>query len=76
VTVLAGETLMLVPVTVPTPLSMLNVEAPEVVQLSVELLPTMIEAGDAWNAEITGAGTTVTVAVDDTDPEELVAVSV
>lgn len=75
-TVMVGETPMLVPVTVPTPLSMLSVDAPDTVQLSVDLPPRTMVAGEAWKAEMTGAGTTVTVAVDDAEPEALVAVRV
>ena len=50
--------------------------APVTVQLRDELAPMLMEAGDALKAVMTGAVFTVTVVVADTDPPELVAVSV
>jgi hypothetical protein len=68
---------MLVPVTVPTPLSMLRVVAFVVDQLSAAVPPTVIAAGAAVKLAMVGAPTTVTVACAVTDvPVELVAVSV
>lgn len=52
---LAGDTFLLLPVTVPTPLSMLKLEAPVTDQLSVEVPPDVMVAVVAVKLEITGA---------------------
>jgi outer membrane usher protein FimD/PapC len=50
----------------------------DTVQLNVDELPEMMEVGDAVNDEMVGIGAlvTVTVAMEVTDPELLVAVRV
>ena len=52
---LAGDTLLLLPVTVPTPLSMLKLDAPVTDQLSVELPPVVMVAAVAVKLEMPGA---------------------
>ena len=75
--VAAGLTAVLVPVTVPTALSMESEVAFEADQDSVVLVPAVIVAGDAVKLEIEGAATTVTVTcLVAVAPTELVAVSV
>jgi hypothetical protein len=72
-----GFTLTLVPVTVPTPLSMLKVVAFAVDQLSVAESPAVIVAGVSVKLAMEGAATTVTVACAFTDvPAEFAAVRV
>jgi hypothetical protein len=72
-----GFTLTLVPVTVPTPLSMLRAAAFAVDQLSVAESPTVIMAGVSVKLVMLGAATTVTVACAVADaPNEFVAVRV
>ena len=69
---------MLVPVTVPTPLSMLKLVAPDTVQLKLLLWPTVMVEGVAMKLVMVGgcgAGLTVTVAVAVTLPTPFVAVS-
>lgn len=63
VVVAVGLTDLLVPVTVPTPWLMLRLVAPETVQLSSELWPKVIVAGDALKTVMLGGvGVTVTLA--------------
>lgn len=50
-----GVTVVVAPVTVPTPLLMLVELAFATVQARTELCPTVIELGDAVNDEIVGA---------------------
>ena len=74
-----GLTALVVPVTVPTPLSMLSDVAPDTVQPSVLLWPTVMVEGVAMKLEMVGgcgAGFTVTVAVAVTLPTAFVAVRV
>ena len=73
---MVGETtLLVVPVTAPTPLSMEREVAPVTVQASVELAPEAIEVGVAVKEVITGPEPTVTVTVAVELPPALVAVS-
>jgi len=77
VVVAEGFTLTLVPVTVPTPLSMLRLASPVAVQESVAEPPAVISAAEAVKLAIAGVPTTVTVAVAVTAvPAALVAVRV
>jgi hypothetical protein len=74
-----GLTLVLAPVTTPTPWSMETLVAPVTLQDRVELWPAWIDAGVAKNDAMTGtdpAGVTVTIAVWVAEPAALVAVSV
>ena len=74
-----GLTALVVPVTVPTPLLMLSDVAPDTVQPSVLLWPTVMVEGVAKKLEMVGgwgAGLTVTVAVAVTLPTAFVAVRV
>jgi hypothetical protein len=74
--VAVGFTVTLAPVTVPTLLSILRLEAPAVAQLNVTLSPAVMVAAEAVKLEIVGAATTVTIAVEVAEPEALVAVNV
>ena len=76
--VVPGLTTLVVPVTVPTPLSMLRLVAPDTDQLKVLLCPAVMVAGVAMKLEMAGgcgAGFTVTVVVAVTLPAAFVAVS-
>ena len=71
--------MLVVPVTLPTPLSMLKLVAPLTDQLSVLLCPTVMAEGVAMKLDRVGgcgAGFTVTMAVAVTLPVAFVAVSV
>ena len=76
----AGVTDLLVPVTAPTPLSMLSEVAPLTLQLNVVDWPATTTAGLAVNVEMAGngggCGATVTVAVAVALPALLDALSV
>jgi len=76
--VAAGVTVLLVPVTVPTPWSMDNEVAPVTAHASVEDAPAAMVEGVAVNEEMTGVvpGLTVTVVVAVVLPAEFVAVRV
>ncbi len=78
VVVTTGVTTMLVPVTVPIPLSTETVVAPVTDQASVEEPPRAMVEGVAVKEAITGTGSSVTstVAVAVTGPEAFVAVNV
>jgi hypothetical protein len=76
--VVVGLTVVLDPVTAPTPWLMEKVAAPSTVHTSVEYPPAVIVEGVAANDEITGAGTALTVTVADAValPPAFVAVNV
>lgn len=74
VVVLAGDTFVLLPVTVPTPLSMLKLDAPVTDQLSVELPPDVMVAVVAVKLEITGAEFVELEAPLDAPPQPEIAV--
>jgi hypothetical protein len=81
VVVAVGETDFEVPVTVPTPWSIVSEVAPVTLQLSVELCPEVILAGFALKELITGwlgggRGATFTVTVAVVVPALFCAVSV
>ena len=73
-----GETVVDVPLTAPTPLSMLRLVAPVTDHDSVDDEPGAMVGGEAEKEEMTGfaSGVTVTVVVAVTEPASLVAVSV
>ncbi len=68
--------LPLMPVTVPTPLSIESVVALLVVQFNVALAPLLMVPGDAAKPVMVAGGTTVMVALAGVLPPELVAVRV
>ena len=73
-----GLTSLLLPVTAPTPLSMLRLVAPDTDQLKVLLSPKVMVAGVAMKLEMAGgcgAGVTVTVVEAMVLPTAFVAVS-
>ncbi len=77
VVVLVGDTEVLVPVTVPTPLSIDKLVAPTTDQASVLEAPEEIEDGEAVNDAMVGlVPVTVTVVVAVAEPVAFVAVSV
>jgi len=63
VVVVAGFTVMLVPVTAPTPLLMLMVAAPVAAQESVAEPPAVISAAEVVKLAMAGPPTTATVTV-------------
>jgi len=76
VVVAAGFTDVLVPVTVPTPWSMVSVVAPVSDQESADEDPGATTEGAAVNEEMTGTGITVTMTLAVVLPAALVAVRV